>query len=73
MHLVEQNDKDEWNLLLNFLSNACNSAIYAKAGFSLGKLFFGRRLRIPVDMLYGKDTYSKFYASEEMALSLLIQ
>ena len=46
----------EWDLYLNELAYAYNTSIHTSSGFSPAELSFGRKLRIPIDVMYGFKT-----------------
>ena len=45
-------ENKEWDCWLSELSFAYNSSIHTTAGFSSFELMFGRKIGIPLDILY---------------------
>ena len=43
----------EWDLYLNEMCYAYNTSVHSSTGFSPAELTFGRKLRIPIDIIYG--------------------
>ena len=46
-------------MYLNELAYAYNTSIHTRTGFSPAELSFGRKLRIPIDVMYGFKTREK--------------
>ena len=45
----------EWDLWTNEAAYANNTSVHSSTGFSPAELMFGRKLRIPLDIMYGME------------------
>ena len=61
--LENTTNKNTWDTLLNLAAYAYNSSIHTATGYSPAELFFGRKLRVPLDILYGSYQHSVFLLS----------
>ena len=51
--LAENNEKNNWDLLLKLLSYAYNSSVHTSTKHTPAQLMFGRNFKLPTDILYG--------------------
>ena len=65
-YIEENNQKQQnWDQWTRELSYAYNSSIHSSTGFSPAELMFGRKFRIPLDILHGSFLESSAYCSFE--------
>ena len=62
----------QWDEWLREITYAYNTSIHTSTGFSPAEVMFGRKFRIPLDILYGYDTGDKdlHYSIEEFKCKL---
>ena len=63
-------DKTNWDLLLDLLAYAYNSSVHTSTGYSPAELFFGRKFKIPIDILYGSHNFSAHFTIEQFSKNL---
>ena len=55
--------KPEWDCWLNEAAFPYNTSVHSSTGFTPAELMFGRKFRVPLDLLYGKLTQNKDFMS----------
>ena len=72
IYLTEGKIEREWDLMLKPLSYAYNSSTHTSTKYTPAELMFGRRFKIPSEMLYGNLECNKFYSLKDFQKNIRI-
>ena len=71
LSMFVQDHQKDWDVYLPMLMMAYRTAIHDSTKCSPAKLMFGRELKLPIDLLYGRPSEEKSYNSTTYAEQLL--